>query len=84
MTDIGKALAILRTHSPYFDPWAMSGGRNAKARADVMSLLCGTKQTQAQSGVTAIRARLIELSGATGGCIAERKAKIEQWAKAMG
>lgn len=88
-----RQLAGLRALRNYtrgtFDPWFLAGGSKARERQYVLSMLNdGAKVTRAQSGVTAIRARLFELFHITegeGGCLAgQMDCMAEKAAAAIG
>lgn len=63
------ALAML----PSRDLWALAGRSNAAKRSAVMGALLGRKATQAESGVTMLRAEFYRQLGIAGDCEAARE-----------
>lgn len=63
------------------DAWDFAGPHNAKNRQVILSGLCGKKIPTAKCGVTAIREKLFELSGANGkgSCLADRERLAMNW-----
>lgn len=63
------------------DAWDFAGPHNAKNRQVILSGLCGKKIPAAKCGVTAIREKLFELSGANGkgSCLADRERLSSDW-----
>ena len=63
-----------------FDIWMIAGSSNAKLRALIMSELRGSKVTQAQAGVNAMRDAFYSLANVTGDCLAVKDDAFTEWA----
>lgn len=74
-----KALTILKAF--WYDPWRLAGNRNKDLRQVLYSELLGRKTTKAESGITALRDVLVELSGVTGSCHAVQDRNLVEWLK---
>jgi len=63
------------------DSWGLAGPKNRRARAAFMSKLLGRRATQAESGITAIKAALMKIAGIgeDSGTEAERDAALKAW-----
>ena len=73
-----RALQLLAVATRnHFDIWLIAGASNAKLRALLMSELRGTKQTQAQSGVNAMRDAFYALANVDGDCLAAKTKLME-------
>ncbi len=67
-----EALAAI----PAGDPWRLAGPRHAKLRAQIMGAIIGRKASQAESGVTAIRAELCRQYQIEGGTLGARAHRL--------
>lgn len=66
-----------------FDVWMLAGSHNASNRAILLSQLTGARQTQAKSGVNALREAFYSAYNVTGDCLAAMQDDFISKAKAV-
>lgn len=69
----------LKQYITHGDAYQLSGPANKQARQAVMQIITGIKLPIARCGVANITRGLIEISGATGSCLAVKERAITEW-----